>query len=125
PGDKWGYAGLAGVAINTPWIAPGDKIGGFGAYGVGATSYVIGLLASTSLFNSKGNKVAIFPVSDAIYVNGSSLQLTTAWATGAYYIHNWTPGFLSYVYAFHNEVKYDSTLINLGWFCGFNGGHNP
>ena len=124
PGDKWGYAALAGIAINTPWIAPGDKIGGMGEYGVGATSYVAGVLSSPWLFNSKGNKVATFPVSDAIYVNGSGLELTTAWSVGAYYLHNWTPGFLSYIYAFHNQIKYNSAVVNNAWFCGYNGGYN-
>jgi Porin subfamily len=124
PSDKWGWAALTGVAINTPWIAPGDKIGGMFEYGVGATSYVAGVLSSPALFNSKGNKVAVFPVSDAIYVNGSGLELTTAWSVGAYYLHNWTPGFNSYIYGFHTEIKYDNNVVNNAWFCGFNGGYN-
>jgi len=127
--DKWGYAALAGISINAPWIAPGDKFGVMGEYGVGATSYVAGVLSSTALFNPKNNKMAIFPVSDAIYVNGSSLELTTAWSVGAYYLHNWTPGFLSYIYAFHTQINYNDNVVGNGsnvggWFCGFNGGYN-
>src|SRR4051812_892648 len=46
PKDKWGGAVNVGASINAPWIAAGDKFGGMFAYGIGATSYVAGVLAS-------------------------------------------------------------------------------
>ena len=42
PSDSWGWAVASGLIINTPWIAPGDIFGVWGAYGVGASTYASG-----------------------------------------------------------------------------------
>src|SRR3954451_6244459 len=34
PTDGWGWASLTGIEIKLPWIAPGDRIGGYLNYGV-------------------------------------------------------------------------------------------
>jgi len=107
--------------INTPWIAPGDIFGAFGSYGVGATAYAGGnFLTSPSLYGC-GNNVALGAVTDAVYLNGTGFELTTAWAVGAYFTHFWTPQFSSTVFGGHAEVSYNDTVKTGRWFCGGSG----
>src|SRR5262249_9961971 len=122
PDDKWGWAALSGIDIKAPWAGPGDHFGGFFDYGVGAAAYSGGLnLTSPSLFGG-GNTVAFGVITDAVYVNGGQLQLTTAWSTGAGYEHFWVPNVSTAVYSTYTQVRYNDTVINSGMFCG--GGQN-
>jgi porin-like protein len=118
PDDKWGWAVLSGIDIKAPWIGPGDHFGGFFDYGVGAAAYSGGSnLTSPSLFGS-GNTVAFGVITDAVYVNGGQLQLTTTWSTGAGYEHFWLPNVSSTVYGTYSQVRYNDAVINSGIFCG-------
>jgi Porin subfamily len=84
PDDKWGWAFISGIEIKLPSIGLGDRVGGYFNYGVGAMRYSGGFaLASPGLFGS-GNTVALGVVTDAVFVNGSDIQQTTAWSTGAH-----------------------------------------
>jgi len=123
PGDKWAGAVNAGIVFNAPWIAPGDKFGAYGQWGRGATAYSNGpQFQSMSLFGKKG--LAIVPVTDAVYVNGSGLELTTGWSAAAWYLHYWTPSFSTLLWAAHTEVSYSNTVKNSQWFCGLGGAIN-
>jgi hypothetical protein len=124
PENKWGWAVMSGGQINTPFIAPKDAFLWFINYGQGAIRYSGGtLLTSPGLFGS-GNDVAVGVATDAVYVNGSSLELTTAWAAAAAYQHWWTSNFMTAVYGTYAEVSYNDTVVNNAWFCGSNGGVN-
>ncbi len=117
PSDKWGWAVISGIEFKTPFIAPGDRIGGYFNYGVGAIRYSGGSnLRSPGLFGS-GNNVAVGMTSDALYINGSSLQLTTAWTAGGFFEHFWTRNFSTTWYGNYTEVSYNSTVVNGGWWC--------
>jgi hypothetical protein len=117
PDDKWGWAVLSGIDIKAPWAGPGDHFGGFFNYGVGAAAYSGGsLLASPGLFGS-GNTVALGVITDAVYVNGGQLQLTTAWTAGGGYEHFWLPNVSTTVYGTFTQVSYNNTVINSGAFC--------
>src|ERR1700752_424184 len=91
PDDKWGWAVLSGIDIKAPWAGPGDHFGGFFYYGRGTSAYSGGSnLASPGLF-AGGNTVALGVMTDAVFVNGGQLELTTTWGTVAGYEHFWLP----------------------------------
>jgi hypothetical protein len=120
PDDKWGWAVLSGIDIKAPWAGPGDHFGGFFNYGVGATGYSGGSnLASPGLFGAN-NQVALGVITDAVYVNGGQLQLTTAWTAGAGWEHFWLPNVSTAVYGTYTQVRYNDDVINSRLFC--NGG---
>ena len=122
PEDRWGFAVLGGVDIRAPWAGPGDHFGGYFHYGQGALAYAAGsLLTSPGLFGG-GNQLALGVLTDAVYVNGSGFELTTAWTVGVGAEHFWLPNFSTTVYATRTEVSYNDTVINNRWFCGGNGG---
>jgi porin-like protein len=117
PDDKWGWAALSGIDIKAPWAGPGDHFGGYFNYGQGAAAYSGGLnLASPGLFGG-GNTVAFGVITDAVYVNGGQLQLTTAWSTGGGYEHFWVPTVSTTVYGTYSQIRYNDTVINSGMFC--------
>jgi len=122
PDDKWGWAVLSGIDIKAPWAGPGDHFGGFFDYGVGAAAYSGGTnLTSPSLFGG-GNTVAFGVITDAVYVNGGQLQLTTTWSAGAGYEHFWLPNVSSTVFGTFSQIRYNDAVINSKVFCGFGGG---
>jgi hypothetical protein len=121
PGDAWGWAVASGAIINTPWIAPGDILGFYGAYGVGAGAYATGNnLTSPGLYGG-GNNVALGAFTDAVYLNGTGFELTTAWTAGGFFTHYWTPQFSSTVFGSHSTISYNSTVTSNRLFCGGGG----
>jgi hypothetical protein len=118
PGDKWGWATLAGIDIKAPWLGPGDHFGGYASYGQGALAYAAGSnLTSPGLFGG-GNQVALGVLTDAVFVNGSEFELTTAWTAGGGYEHFWLPNFSTTVYGAISHISYDHTVVDNRWFCG-------
>src|SRR5262245_47368760 len=112
PDDKWGWAVLSGIDIKAPWLGPGDHFGGSINYGQGAAAYSGGSnLNSPGLF-AGGNQVALGVITDAIYVNGGQLQLTTAWSATTGYEH-----FSTTWYGQYAQVRYNDTVINSRLFC--------
>ena len=137
PSDKWGYAALFGAMIKLPMIAPGDRIGGFFQYGVGASAYGGGAqMASPALFGA-GNQVALGVVTDGVYCTPQSqvvagatnctgnLELTTAWSIGAGFEHFWAPTLSTKLYAAYGEHNYNAAVVNGGWMCGNTGSGVP
>jgi hypothetical protein len=121
PSDKMGWAVLTGIQVNLPWIAQGDRIGGYFNFGEGATKFAGGQnLNSPGLF-AAGNNLAMGVVTDGVYVNGGGIQLTTGWAFGAAFEHWITPQFSTTIYGSHAEIKYNSTVIASRLFCGGGG----
>jgi hypothetical protein len=117
PDDKWGWAVLSGIDIKAPWSGPGDHFGGYFNYGQGAAAYSGGSnLSSPGLFGS-GNTVALGVITDAIYVNGGQLQLTTAWSTGVGFEHYWLPNVSTAVYSTYSQIRYNDGAINSRLFC--------
>jgi hypothetical protein len=121
PSDTWGWAVISGAEINTPWIAPGDYVSAFAGAAQGATSYLgTTFLDSPGLYGS-GNTIALGPLTDAVYLNGSGFQLTTAWTAGGSFTHLWTPQFATTVFGAHTAIEYNDTVKNGRWFCGGSG----
>src|SRR5262245_32553663 len=122
PDDKWGWAVLSGIDIKAPWLGPGDHFGGYFNYGQGAAAYSGGSnLSSPGLFGS-GNQVALGVITDAVYVNGGQLELTTAWTAGAGYEHFWLANVSTAWYGTYTQVRYNDTVINSRLFCAGGGG---
>lgn len=122
PDDKWGFAVLAGTEIKLDFLSPGSRIGMFGAYGVGTSRITRNGQSSVNQWGS-GNTVAFGVVTDAAYINGSNLELTTTWAAGGGFEYFWTRNFSSTVYGGYSRTEYNDTVINGRWFCnagGFN-----
>ncbi len=120
--DDWGWAVLSGIDIKAPWFGPGDHFGGYFNYGVGASAYAGGSNLNSPGRFAGGNQVAVGIITDAVYVNGSQFELTTAWSAGAGFEHFWLPNFSTTVYGTYTEISYSDTVINSRWFCGANGG---
>jgi Porin subfamily len=122
PDDKWGWAVLSGIDIKAPWAGPGDHFGGYFNYGQGAAAYSGGSnLTSPGLFGS-GNTVALGVITDAVYVNGGQLELTSVWTAGFGYEHYWVPTVSTTVFGTFSQIRYNDAVINSKVFCGLGGG---
>jgi hypothetical protein len=86
-----GYAVGAGLIVNLPMIAKGDRIGIQGGYASGALQYV-------------GPQAQGPSVVDGVVRNGN-LDLTSAWAIGASGIHFWTADWSSALGASYLDVE--------------------
>jgi hypothetical protein len=122
PSDTWGWAVVAGTEINlSQALSPGSRLGLYATYGHGASGFGGGNnLSSPGLFGS-GNQVAWGTITDAVYVNGSDLELTTSWTVGGGFEYFWTRNFSSTIYGAYTEVSYNNTVVNGRWFCGGGG----
>jgi hypothetical protein len=109
PSDKVGFFLMAGGEAKLPQLGPGDRVGASLRYSQGATGYGAGLnLASADQFGS-GNSLALGWDTDGVYVNGSSIELTTAWGVSTGYAHFFTTTFNADVFASYSVVTYDGT----------------
>jgi hypothetical protein len=125
PSDKWGFAVISGAEIKLDALSPGSRIGFYANYGVGATAYSGGVnLSSPGLYGS-GNQIAFGVITDAVYVNGSGMEQTTAWTVGGGLEYFWTRNFSTMVYGSYTDVSYSDTVVNNRWFCGGGGAVNP
>jgi hypothetical protein len=86
-----GFAVGAGVIVNLPMLAKGDRIGIQGGYADGALQYV-------------GTQAQGPSVVDGVIQNGK-LKLVSAWAIGASGVHNWTPEWSSALGASYLDVE--------------------
>jgi Porin subfamily len=117
PSDKWGFAVLSGIEIKLDMLSPGSRIGGFVNYGQGASAITRTNQTSPGLFGT-GNQIAFGVQTDASYVNGSNLELTTTWSAGGGFEYFWTRNFSSTIYGGYSRTEYNNNVITGGWFCG-------
>jgi hypothetical protein len=117
PDDKWGFAVKAGIEIKLDMLSPGSRIGGFVNYGQGASRITRNSQTSPGLFGS-GNQIAFGVLTDAAYVNGANLELTTSWGAGGGFEYFWTRNFSSTIYGGFTRTEYNDNVINGRWFCG-------
>jgi Porin subfamily len=108
PDDKVGFFVMAGGELKLPMLGPGDRIGADVRYGQGASAYTGGSnLSSPDLFAS-GNNLAVGWMTDGVFVNGSAIELTTAWAVQGGYEHHWSQTFYSTILAGYANISYDA-----------------
>jgi hypothetical protein len=106
PDDKWGWAVKAGIEIKLDSLSPGSRIGGYVNYGEGASQIVINSQTSPGLYGT-GNQIAFGFQTDSVYGNGSNLELTTTWSTGAAFEYFWTRNFSSTIYGGYTRTEYN------------------
>ena len=116
PTDQWGFAVVSGIEIKLDSLSPGSRIGGYVTYGQGASRITRNSQTSPGLFGS-GNQVAFGVLTDAAYINGSSLELTTTWAAGGGFEYFWTRNFSSTIYGGYTRTEYNNNVIAGRWFC--------
>jgi Porin subfamily len=116
PNDKLGWTVASGGEVKLPHLGVTDRIGFFALYAQGKIGGEA--LASQALFGS-GNRLAVGWMTDGVFVNGSQIELTTAWATGLGYEHAWSPVFRTGIFGAYEEIRYNSTARS--YFCGLNG----
>jgi hypothetical protein len=108
PNEKLGWTIMQGGEVKLAFISPGDRAGYFLHYGQGATAYSGGnALASADLFGA-GNRVALGWLADGVFVNGSSIELTTASTVGAAFEHYWTPAWRSDLTGAYSRISYSA-----------------
>ena len=117
PDDKWGWAVLSGIEIKLDSLSPGSRIGGFVNYGQGASGITRNSQTSPGLFGT-GNQIAFGVLTDAAYITGSNLELTTTWVAGAGFEYFWTRNFSSTIYGGYSRTEYNNNVITGRWFCG-------
>jgi hypothetical protein len=120
PNDKVGFYTAIGGEVKLPMLGPGDRFGAVFRYGQGAAGLTGGTnLSSPDLFNA-GNNLAVGWLTDGVYVNGSSIELTTAWSVQAGYDHHWSPSVNTTLFAGYANISYDATAKKYfaGALCG-------
>lgn len=124
PSDKWGWAGQLALSIKNLPTGPGDTINVQGVYTNGATRYDFHDYLSGTTFAMYGStgiptayqSLGIGGSSDAVFVTGSGLQLTTTYGFNAGYTHNWDPHWATSLYGAWAAVRYNDTAK--GYICG-------
>jgi len=133
PSDEWGWAAMAGLRLNTPWLlnwfgsGVGDYFAVQGIYTQGALRYLM-QNPNNNWWIQDGTSAAYGVMSDGVYggsaFNGTatSIQLTTAWGVNIGYEHFWTPRWRTSLYGGYTSVSYDSQANNI--LCSLQGDGN-
>ena len=97
PDDKWGWAVLAGAEIKLDMLSPGSRIGCLLHLRVRRHPYERQQPDQPRPVWLR-QQVAFGVSTDAVYVNGGQLQLTTTWSAGGGFEYFWTRNFSSTIY---------------------------
>ncbi|TWB87817.1 porin-like protein [Bradyrhizobium macuxiense] len=123
PADKWGWAGQLALSIKNIPTGAGDSINIQGVYTNGASRYNFQDLMATSYAMYGGTSLpgayqslGIGGVSDAVFVNGSGMELTTTYGFRGGFNHNWNPYWNSSLYGAWAAVRYNGTAKS--YICG-------
>jgi hypothetical protein len=113
PSDKLGWGAMAGLNLNLPFIAPGDRLSLSGIYTEGAPRYATNN-ASSDLATFDGNSVAFGWITQGVFsgttaVTGSEVHLTTVWSASAGFEHMWTPALRTSLYGSYVDVSYNAS----------------
>ena len=131
PDDKWGWAAMAGLRVNTPFIGTGDYLQAQGIYTQGAPRYIMQNPSNNNWWIQNGFNTAYGVVADGVYgganfnANGvlqntaTGINLTTAWGINASYEHFWTPQWRTSLYGGWTSVSYNSQANNI--LCSLQG----
>jgi hypothetical protein len=112
PDDKWGWAVKSGIEIKLDGLSPGSRIGGYVTYGHGTSQHTRNSQTSPGLYGS-GNELAFGILTDAVYGDGTNLELTTTWAAGGGFEYFWTRNFSSTIYGGYTRTEYNGAAAAL------------
>jgi hypothetical protein len=120
PDNKWGWAVMAGLRLNTPYFGTGDYLQLQGIYTQGALRYLMQNPSNNNWWIQHGFDSAYGVVADGVYggtnfaafgspVNNTAtgIQLTTAWGLNASYEHFWSPRWRTSLYGGYTSVSYN------------------
>ena len=107
PSDKIGFAVSGGFALNDILGLKGDTFQMQVAYAEGATGYVTRAQGVWMMYGS-GNNMGVGWTSDATFVNGGPIELTTAWGINAGVQHLWSPKWRTSLYGGYVEIDYNA-----------------
>jgi Porin subfamily len=123
PGDKWGWAAALALSIKNIPTGAGDTLNIQGVYTNGASRYNFQDLMGTTYARYAGSGLAgayqslgFGGVSDAVFVNGSGMELTTTYGFRGGFTHNWDPYWNTGLYGAWAAVRYNGTAK--GYICG-------
>lgn len=123
PDNKWGWAAQLALSIKNLPTGAGDTINIQGVYTNGASRYDFQEFTSSSysMFGGSGlagayGSIGFAGLSDAVFVAGSGMQLTTTYGMNAGYTHNWNPNWNTSLYGAWAAVRYNGTAK--GYICG-------
>jgi Porin subfamily len=103
---------MAGLRLNTPMIGQGDYLQLQGIYTHGALRYLF-QNPNNNWWYQHGAGVAYGVLSDGVYggsaptLNGTKIELTTAWGLNASYEHFWNPRWRTSLYGAYADVSYN------------------
>jgi hypothetical protein len=111
PANVMGWAVGAGIKILTPSIGTGDYLQAEVNYSQGASGYEnYSPAAMYSRYNGgAGGSYGFGIMSDGVYGNGTSVQLTTSWGVNAAYEHFWSKSWQTSVYGAYIATSYNAT----------------
>jgi hypothetical protein len=118
PDDELGFAVGAGIKLNAPMIGQGDYLQAQVNYTEGALKYIF-QTPTSNWFKQNGAQFGFGVLSDGIYggnalgVNTTSVELTTAWGVNAAYEHFWNPRWRTSLYGGYAAVNYDNKANNM------------
>ncbi|MBX9709400.1 MAG: porin [Xanthobacteraceae bacterium] len=121
PQDKWGFAVTGALSLKNLPFGPGDSINVEGTYTEGALKYLVGNsgAAPTNIAVVDGNNFAVAPITDGVYANGTSIQLTKGYGMRGAYNHNWNANWTTSVFGSYSKIDYNGTATTL--ICSGNG----
>ena len=107
PSDAWGFAVGAGLRLNFPSVAQGDYFQSQVNYSQGALRYLF-FTPNSDWVKANGSSEAYGVLSDGVFINGTSIELTTGWGVNASYEHYWAPQWHESFFGGYYAVSYDS-----------------
>jgi Porin subfamily len=131
PDNKWGWAAMAGLRLNTPYFGTGDYIQLQGIYTQGALRYIFQNPANNNWWIQQGFNAGFGVTADGVYggspllgngaasFSATDIQLTTAWGLNASYEHFWSPRWRTSLYGGYTSVSYNDTANNI--LCALQG----
>ena len=112
PNNEWGWAAMAGLRLNAPFIGQGDYLAVQGIYTQGALRYIFQNPNNNWWLQNSGS-TAYGVLADGVYGGradlgtGTSIQLTTSWGVNVGYEHFWSPRWRMSLYGGYTNVEYN------------------
>ena len=113
PSSEYGWAAMAGLRLNAPFIGAGDYLAVQGIYTQGAVRYIF-QNPNGNWWLQDGGSAAYGVLADGVYGGsalngtGTSVELTTAWGLNAGYEHFWSPRWRTSLYGGYTNVEYNN-----------------
>jgi porin-like protein len=123
PSDKFGFAATGGFTLTNVLGFKGDAFGLQATYSEGAAGYATRRTGPQAIYQTSST-AGFGWLSEALYTNGSAIELTTAWNVNGFYQHFWNPRWRTSLWGSFTEVDYSGAEKSM--ICaGAGGGLTP